>query len=465
MRPHLARPRAPVTNHPLTATVAAVTIAVLLAACASNDDDADTGDASTPTTGAPATTERAVATTVSTYDLSATEQAAFETEVEYARCLRQHDLEGFPDPQVSGNGYLLVGVPLDPRDTGRLMAAQEACQYVVDDAAPPEVPGADAAGWERIAPGGDCECSNGSEFSFWVREASPTKVILFLQGGGNCFSAETCEPSSGTYDRTIGAEDDPSPEGILDFAADGNPFADFSVVYVPYCTGDVHIGNTTTEYGPGLTVHHKGYVNGTAALDHLTATFPGATDIVVMGESAGSVPTPLYAGLASDRLPDARITVLADGSGAAPDSPDVNSRLFDAWNANETVPAWPENAGVAADQWSAQQLMIHSGRHDRDIVFARHDYAYDEQQSVGAALVFNSPVPDLLSLIDANEMQIEGAGVNLLSYIAPGDAHTVLTNDAFYTESVSGEPLVDWVSRLIAGEPVDDVHCDECTTD
>ena len=41
-----------------------------------------------------------------------------------------------------------------------------------------------------------------------------------------------------------------------------NPFADYSAVYVPYCTGDVHIGSVTTEYADGLTIQHKGYANG-----------------------------------------------------------------------------------------------------------------------------------------------------------------------------------------------------------
>jgi hypothetical protein len=75
----------------------------------------------------------------------------------------------------------------------------------------------------------------------------------------------------------------------------------------------VHIGTRTRKYAPGVTVHHNGYVNGTTALDHLAVAFPGATDVVVIGESAGSVAAPLYAGLAADRLPKARITVLADG--------------------------------------------------------------------------------------------------------------------------------------------------------
>ena len=53
--------------------------------------------------------------------------------------------------------------------------------------------------------------------------------------------------------------------------------------------------------------------------------------------------------------------------------------------------------------------------------------------------------------------------MNLLSYIAPGDEHTTLSDGTFYTEEVNGQPLVDWVTRLVEGEPVDDVHCTDCT--
>ena len=73
------------------------------------------------------------------------------------------------------------------------------------------------------------------------------------------------------------------------------------------------------------------------------------------------------------------------------------------------------------------------------------------------------PATDLLSLIDANETQIEAAGVNLLSYIAPGDAHTALSDGTFYTETVNGAKLVDWVTRLSKMRQVDDVHCTDCT--
>jgi hypothetical protein len=316
-------------------------------------------------------------------------------------------------------------------------------------------------GWRRVVPGGDCQCADGSKFSFWIRKANPKKVVFYLQGGGACFSAKTCARRSDLYRTNLRSDDGPTGQaGMFDFAERRNPFADYSIVYVPYCTGDVHLGNTTTKYAPGLTVRHKGYVNGTAALDHLTATFPDATNVAVIGESAGSVAAPLYAGLASDRLPKARITVLADGSGSYPDVPRVNN-IIAAWGAGNALPDWAKSAGPRGKRWSFPGFFIQSGRHDPKIVFARHDHAYDEVQELFNSLA-GIPTKDLPSLIDRNETQIENAGVNLLSYTAPGSAHTVISDEPFYTEQVNGRRFVDWVARLIERKPVADVHCRRC---
>jgi hypothetical protein len=32
----------------------------------------------------------------------------------------------------------------------------------------------------------------------------------------------------------------------------------------------------------------------------------------------------------------------------------------------------------------------------------------------------------------------------------------------FYELKVNGVRLVDWVAALMAGEPLDDVHCEDC---
>jgi hypothetical protein len=141
---------------------------------------------------------------------------------------------------------------------------------------------------------------DGSPFELWDRPADPTKVVLYFEGGGACFSAETCafDNSTATVDLDLGSP--PAGRGgLFDQTNPENPLADYSMVYVPYCTGDVHIGNKTTEYSPDLTVHHNGYVNATAGLDYLVANYPDVEELVVTGGSAGAVPTPLFGALAA----------------------------------------------------------------------------------------------------------------------------------------------------------------------
>ncbi len=329
------------------------------------------------------------------------------------------------------------------------------------DTAAPDTSVVAAGPWETVTAPADCMCTDGSEFSYFVRKADPTKVMFFLEGGGACFSAETCGPTGSTFKRTVLSGDEfDAGSGIFDATNPMNPFANYSIVYVPYCSGDVHIGNVTRDYGDGVVAEHKGFVNASTALDTMVEMFPGATELVVTGESAGSIPTPLYAGLASDLLPDARITVLADGSGAYQDLPEFNANL-DTWGTTSVLPDWPMVDGAPAN-WSLPSLFVRAAAHDPQITFARHDYAYDAIQTLFSGLL-GVPPTDLLTWIDQNETTVEAGDVTLWSYTAPGASHTVLSGDGFYSESVEGVLLVDWVTALINGEPIDDVRCTVCT--
>jgi hypothetical protein len=94
-------------------------------------------------------------------------------------------------------------------------------------------------------------------------------------------------------------------------------------------------------------------------------------------------------------------------------------------------------------------------------MLARFDYAYDREAAEGAKERGWDP-SKLLDVIDANEAAIEKAGVVLHSYTAAGDGHGIFEYERFYEIEVNGVKLVDWVSRLIEGERLDDVHCKKC---
>jgi hypothetical protein len=315
-----------------------------------------------------------------------------------------------------------------------------------------------SAAWKEITPGGDCECADGSRFAFFERRADPTKVVFFLDGGGACFDATTCAFVPESYDWKI--NDDPSDEdGIFNFARVHNPFREYSFIYVPSCTGDLHLGDVSRRYSPQLTVEHKGFVNGTAALEHLRRIYPDAEQVVVLGKSVGSVAAPIYGGLVADLLPDARVTVLGAQSGHVPDNPELNRRLLEGvWGVHDNMPAWEVNKGLTAWDWGPPRFWIQAGLHDPEIVLARFDYAYDPTAAQSAKALGLDP-SRLLASIDANEAAIERAGVVLHSYTAPGHGHGIFEWRRFYELQVNGEKFVDWVRSLIEGKPVEDVHC------
>jgi hypothetical protein len=315
--------------------------------------------------------------------------------------------------------------------------------------------------WTSIAGGDDCRCSDGSPFELWERPADPTKVVLYFQGGGACFSAETCGPDSTSFTRNLTLGEAPDFGGIFDETNPENPLAGYSIVYVPYCTGDVHVGDRVTEYSDTVTINHNGFTNARTGLDTVLANYPDVEQLVVAGASAGSIPTPLFAGLAADVLTDTEIITFGDSSAAYPDVPALNAGIGGLWGVLENVPDWPVNDGLTPEDWSMPGLYVQAGTQHPDITFARFDYAYDQVQAGFAALA-GIQADDLVAFIDQTEADIEAAGVPVASYVAPGDLHTIVLDDEFYDMEVEGVRLVDFLAALVAGDVPADVRCTVC---
>ncbi len=319
------------------------------------------------------------------------------------------------------------------------------------------------APWTEVAGDETCMCAGGDPWKMWVRDADPSKVVMYFEGGGACFTAEMCGPASRSYDRTVDGADDPGGfGGIFDFTNPANPFADWSFVFVPYCTGDVHIGDSTHDYGNGVVVEHNGIPNAMFALDQLVSRYGSAGEVFVTGSSAGGVPAPLFGALAADRMPDAAVTALADGSGAYPAAPGINAGIGALWGTFDARPDWPETAALTPDEWSIPGLFAVAGTHDPDLVLARHDHAFDEVQAQFSSLA-GIEASQLDTLIDANAAMIEAAGVPVATYVAAGTDHTILGRDEMYTQVTEGTSFLEWLTALAARRPVEDVHCTTCT--
>lgn len=319
------------------------------------------------------------------------------------------------------------------------------------------------AAWRSSSHDDDCVCADGSDFVLWERPADPTKVVLYFEGGGACFTEETCSFEDGTYTSSIDISDPPGDSGLFDATNPANPLADHSIVYVPYCTGDVFLGDATTTYGDDLEVRHHGFTNATAGLDLVLANYPDAEQLVVTGASAGSVPTPLFAGLAADRYPETTdIVTFGDSSGAYPDVPAVNATIGALWGTTNVVPDWPANDGLTGEDYSIPGLYRQTGLHAPNVRLARFDYAFDGVQAFFGGLA-GIAADELVTLIDDTEALAESSGVELSVYVAPGDGHTIMRSGAVYELEVEGVRLIDWLTTLVSGETPGDVHCVECT--
>ena len=95
---------------------------------------------------------------------------------------------------------------------------------------------------------------NGEAYKFYYKPGDDKRLLIYFNGGGACWDNNTCLASlkigpQPTYNPTITQNNDPvSSGGILDTNNIENPFKDYSMVFLPYCTGDIHIGSKNTVY-------------------------------------------------------------------------------------------------------------------------------------------------------------------------------------------------------------------------
>jgi hypothetical protein len=184
----------------------------------------------------------------------------------------------------------------------------------------------DAKGlWTRVEGGPGTGCAADSSFAFFVREGNPRRVMLYLNGGGACWNGGNCDlKGRPTYTTQFDGQDLSRADGILAPANPANPVGDYSMVFVPYCTGDVHLGTRDVAYRDSLpgdaaqrpfVIRHQGARNVARAIEWLTSKWTEPEVVFVTGSSAGAIPSPIYAADLARHYPRARVVQLGDGAG------------------------------------------------------------------------------------------------------------------------------------------------------
>jgi hypothetical protein len=137
----------------------------------------------------------------------------------------------------------------------------------------------------------EATCGDGSPYSVFLRKGRTDKLMIDLMGGGACWDFATClGPIPKTWIHPIPFPLEPG--GVLSRDEKLNPMSDYTQLYFPYCTGDVHLGSHVAHYGK-IKVYHTGRLNIERGLDYLKSeqilTLDSFTQAVVVGSSAGAL--------------------------------------------------------------------------------------------------------------------------------------------------------------------------------
>lgn len=289
----------------------------------------------------------------------------------------------------------------------------------------------------------DSFCADGSTTGIGVNlSKKSSRVMVYLEGGGACWSELTCYTAKtaanfeGGYGATSFAADKAGAlaqsGGFFDRAAADNPFKDYSFVYVPYCTGDVHAGSNTVTYGTH-TAKHAGFDNISAYLKRIVPTFPAADRVYLAGSSAGGFGALLNWWQTQEAFGKVRVDLIDDSGTPMPAAIDAlgngaGPTESKQWNLPATLPPGCTDCSKGLDAlfgFYAKAFPDHRGAllsYTKDTVLSQFSGITTDQFNTGLE-------QDLTTYFAPNP--------NLKSFLVDNSAHVLFFNPKLTTKGVT----------------------------
>lgn len=348
--------------------------------------------------------------------------------------------------------------------------AQESCpagQMRVNDQCADPTATALGPGWSKIEPGGETACAHDTPYAYWVRPGARNDLMVYFQGGGGCWNADTCRDTgqefNGFYDSQVTNRDSPDVRaGMLDLSNPENPFKDYTWVYVPVCTGDIHWGDNVYTYKDDVTIHFKGFVNASAALQWAYDNVSKPDSIFVTGCSAGSTGSIMHAPYIIEHYADTAVYQMGDSLSLLFTDP---VDLQTDWHAHDNFPQWiPELSDMKPEEWTMAKHYIAVANHYPTYTFSQFNTVRDSVQVFYTYPDGSGDGNDWTQLLETHLDTIQTNAPNYRSFTAGGDLHCVTPRREFYTYAVDGLRFRDWVADMARGKPVESLQCEDCDT-
>lgn len=333
----------------------------------------------------------------------------------------------------------------------------------------PELKGEPKEGkWYRITP----EQAIGADESKWhglIRKGNENKVLVYFYGGGVSINEYTAARpirfgEEGFY--SIGNIGDGLELDGISSKNSANPFKDWTVLVLPYNTGDFHTGTGEYHYtdkeGKDAVLYHNGYINYSSFMNQAMEYVDNTETLVIAGFSAGGFGASLLADdIISNYFPTVdNSTVLVDSS----------LLLYDNWHeAAATIWQSPEEIAerLTTNNITLDSLKALSVSHpDTKILFdcstrdgeltkfqnyiSNSDYTLSDEMGD----VFQNNLKDMVDAI----LELPNAGVFIwdgLDYYKKDfnlTQHTIISGTHFYKKQFGDKTIAQWVEDAVEGD-------------
>lgn len=310
------------------------------------------------------------------------------------------------------------------------------------------------------------KCRNGTPAGIGVNmNAASKNLMIYLEGGGACFDAQTC----GANPDAVGSRN-PAATGVFNRAQAANPVKDWNYVYVPYCTGDVHMGAKDDGSVEGVTgtQHFVGRLNMTAFLHRIVPTFASAEKVLLTGVSAGGFGASANAAFVQYAFGSTPITVIDDSGPTLSNEylpKCLTQKYATTWGLEKSILDDCGSACMASADYSVQFLEYTAKRatgrfnglieSDQDSIirgFFGIGTNNGQDDCQGALLITSMAADDFLAgLMDYRNRVKAYPGFS--TFYPSSTQHTWLGGDGFYTAKAGDVTLVSWVQGILDGKP------------
>jgi hypothetical protein len=335
-----------------------------------------------------------------------------------------------------------------------------------------------------------CGFDGDPDYHFFVKRGSVNKVVMYYQGGGACWENLTCGiPVCKDGADPISDDPDNASSGFADLGNPANPFRDWNIVFVTYCTCDVHYGDADQVYSgpfPDVAISHRGFENAKVVEKFAREHFLNPDTVFVTGSSAGAYGAVFHGALLHETWPASGFRVLGDaGNGVI--TPEFLQNEFENWNFQANLPSDIPGVGEAISSGEGMVAYIEAvADFYPKSNWAHYSASYDGG-SGGQTGFYNimlndsNPIAGLTwwegscqfndVMVDQADETFSRVPDNYRFYIGAGSRHTMYGNNKVYTDQSGGESqtIVDWIEDMIAFDPGSsspsdwqNVQCTDC---